>query len=218
MHPNSSGYFVFLTHLCICIQYHHIISDECPKGQSCHQGINKCNMLDLLSKEKNKGVPTPAPSPPPVSSDDPGSTRFCGLSWLLANENCSLETHCPDDKCPAGTTCYGGISDCNAAEMTKSPSDDPTPQPSESPTLKPTSPTESPSFTPTTNTRAPVTLTPTISFSPTRAPMIPADDIRNSYYCGNDWADAVENCHEPCIGGQDTECEGKVYTRHLFAI
>ena len=100
-----------------------IYSDECPKGQTCHGGINQCNMIDLLQKEKNDGMPTPDPTPSPVSSDDPKNSKFvsticyvlfkdwekcsltniffsylytqCGKSWQLANDNCSLETHCP---------------------------------------------------------------------------------------------------------------------------
>ena len=93
-------------------------------------------------------------------------------------------------------------------EMTHSPTGKPTASPSDSPTYKPTSPTMSPSFSPTTTTRAPITPQPTISFPPTRAPMIPADDPRHSYWCGNDWADAAL-CHEPCISGMDTDCPGR---------
>ena len=48
-------------------------------------------MLDLLSKEKNKGVPTPAPSPPPVIIDFPDvEAEFPGGAvelhkWIASN-------------------------------------------------------------------------------------------------------------------------------------
>ena len=71
-----------------------------------------------------------------------------------------------------------------ATEMTTGPTGKPSKAPTNSPTNKPTAPTMSPSVSPTTETRAPVTVPPTISFPPTAAPIIPADDIRHSYYCG----------------------------------
>lgn len=98
--------------------------------------------------------------------------------------------------------------------MTHSPTGKPTASPSDSPTYKPTSPTMSPSFSPTTTTRAPITPQPTISFPPTRAPSIPADDPRHSYWCGKDWADAAL-CHEPCISGMDTDCPGTTLSFRL---
>jgi len=90
--------------------------------------------------------------------------------------------------------------------MTNSPSRRPTQEPSDNPSPRPTNPTSTPSFSPTTLTKAPFTDHPTISSPPTPAPMIDADDMRHSYFCGKDWADVTEHCHQPCISGQDTDC------------
>jgi len=179
--------------------------DECSKGQTCHGGIMQCNMIDLVQNANKEQVPTFVPTMAPITGDDPRNSFFCGTSWMLARDNCSLETHCSSDNCPDEEICYGGIG-CNASEMTMSPTGKPTLIPTDSPTYKPTAPTLSPSLTPTTRTRAPVSDTPTISVPPTGPPVIPADDVRHSYWCGKGWADANNNCHEPCIGGQDTEC------------
>ena len=188
-----------------------VYSDDCPKGHTCHGGIVQCNLVDLIIKEKNKGVPTMRPSMAPISEDDPANKKFCGKSWTEALENCSLDTHCPTDECTNGLVCYGlgggpQAENCHASEMTRQPTRNPSETPTDSPTEKPTGPTIPPSLTPTTATRAPVTQKPTISPKPTPAPMIPADDLRHSYWCGADWNDAISCSHEPCISGQDTEC------------
>jgi hypothetical protein len=95
--------------------------DDCPSGESCNSVSPKnCNIIDLLLKAENEGVPSPVPSRAPVSSESALNTKFCGVGWDVAAENCSLETHCPDDICPDGEVCYGGTP-CNASEMTPTP-------------------------------------------------------------------------------------------------
>ncbi|KAL7553435.1 hypothetical protein ACHAWF_016718 [Thalassiosira exigua] len=186
------------------------LNEDCPKGQSCHGGIMQCNIfhlsmagyfkvLDLILQAERANTPSRDPTPAPISGDDPKNNKFCGASWTTATENCSLRTHCPNDVCPDGLRCY---------EMTGSPTVEPTDAPTDSPTYRPTAPTASPTLNPTTETRAPQTSPPTVSFLPTPAPTIPADDPRHSYWCGKDWSDVTKNCHQPCISGQDTECPG----------
>ena len=59
-------------------------SDECPKGQSCHAGINECNMVDLMAKEKGGDDPNLiTQTRPSLSSDDPRNSKF--VSLLLSN-------------------------------------------------------------------------------------------------------------------------------------
>mmetsp|Transcript_12609 Transcript_12609/g.25139 ORF Transcript_12609/g.25139 Transcript_12609/m.25139 type:complete len:1258 (+) Transcript_12609:175-3948(+) len=181
-------------------------SDDCPAGHSCHGGLPspQCNIVDLWEKIKNANKPpepSPSPTMQPIFEDDPTNTKFCGKSWAEAEGNCSLDTHCPDDRCPSGSICYGGTS-CNSFLMTKKPTEAPTLRPTDEPTTGP--PTLSPS--PTESPMIPIspTSTPT-SEGPTKE-VIPAGDMRHSFWCGKDWADVNKNCFEPCTSGQDTEC------------
>ncbi|KAL7439549.1 hypothetical protein ACHAXM_006766 [Skeletonema potamos] len=178
-------------------------SEDCPEGQSCHGGLpnSPCNIVDLWEKFKNAGKPSPHPTMPPLSKDDLVNTKFCGASWALADSNCSLETHCPDDICPTGLICYGGTK-CNAFDMTRAPTKPPTMQPTNTPT--PPQPTVSPY--PTASPSLPTQPTSTPSTSGPSKEGIPADDIRHSFWCGKDWADVTKNCLEPCTSGEDTEC------------
>ena len=157
-------------------------NSDCPTGQFCHEGLPspQCNIVDLWDKAKNAGKPSPHPTKPPVSKDDPRNTKFCGQSWALAEANCSLETHCPDDQCPSDLVCYGGTS-CSAFDMTRRPTKSPTLQPTQPPTL-----TVSP-FLPLSPTSLPSSVTEESS-----KPVIPADDIRHSYWCGRDWDEESE--------------------------
>ncbi|KAL7535511.1 hypothetical protein ACHAXR_006535, partial [Thalassiosira sp. AJA248-18] len=164
---------------------------DCPKGQTCHAGLSQCNMQDLLAKEEKVTVPTFVPTPSPITKQDPSNSKF--MNALLTKFDVPMAQK------------LGGIG-CNASEMTKAPSIKPTLHPTDTPTITPTAPTLSPSVTPTTRTRAPVTEPPTITSVPTPAPLIPANDIRHSFWCGESWADVAKNCHEPCLSGQDTEC------------
>ena len=155
---------------------------------SSHGGM-PCNLIDLLEKDQKGTEPTPFPTPPPVSREDPSNQKFCGKSWDLARDNCSLESHCPNGECPEGYICYGGINTCNAYDMTKAPTSHPTLKPTGSPTLRPVGPTESPSEGPPTmrpsfSPIVPPTNAPTVSQYPTEPPVIPADDMRHSYWCG----------------------------------
>jgi hypothetical protein len=178
-------------------------SDDCPAGQTCHGGLPspECNIVDIYEKIKNAGKPSPPPTMRPVNEHDPTNTKFCGRSWDDAEANCSRQTHCPDEKCPSGYVCYGGTS-CNVFEMTLEPSKAPTVRPTNEPITNPPtvsrSPTESPTI-PIPPTQSPTTDGPTKE-------VIPADDIRHSFWCGFNWADVNENCFEPCTSGQDTEC------------
>lgn len=177
-------------------------NEDCPKGQSCHGGLpNPCNIVDLWEKLKNAGKPSPPPTRPPVNKDDPRNTKFCGRSWELAESNCSLDTHCPDDQCPPGSVCYGGVG-CSAFDMTTEPTRAPTMKPTNSPTSLPPTVSPSPTDTPT----LPLQPTSTPSSSAPSIQFIPADDIRHSFWCGRDWADVTKKCFEPCTSGQDTEC------------
>eukprot|EP00986_Skeletonema_menzelii_P000462 scaffold132_cov119-Skeletonema_menzelii.AAC.5 len=178
-------------------------SDDCPAGQSCHGGLPspECNIVDIWERIKNANKPSPPPTRRPVFEDDPTNTKFCGKSWDEAEANCSLDTHCPDDKCPPGSVCYGGTS-CSAFEMTVEPTKAPTLRPTDEPTTVP--PTVSPSPTESPTIPLPPTSNPTTE-GPTKE-VIPADDIRHSFWCGFSWADVNKNCFEPCTSGQDTEC------------
>jgi hypothetical protein len=43
-----------------------------------------------------------------------GNINYCGTTWNDANKNCG--TACPggvDSECPAGQSCFGGITSCN---------------------------------------------------------------------------------------------------------
>jgi len=54
-----------------------------------------------------------------VAYDDISNTRFCGNTWSVAIEDCSLGTHCPtgfSEECPDGDACYGGLS-CNVKDI-----------------------------------------------------------------------------------------------------
>ncbi|KAL7452015.1 hypothetical protein ACHAWC_003762, partial [Mediolabrus comicus] len=180
-------------------------SDECPKGQTCHGGLPspQCNIVDIYEKLKNYGKPTARPQKLDLSKDDVRNTKFCGNSWDMAESNCSLDTHCPNDNCPAGQVCYGGTK-CNAFEMTLEPTKSPSMKPTQNPTIMPVPPTGSPTL-PVPPSPPPTAAPVFTTQSPTQY-QIPADDIRHSYWCGKDWKDVTKNCFEPCISGQDTEC------------
>jgi hypothetical protein len=184
-------------------------SEDCPKGQSCHGGLpnTQCNIVDLWETLKNAGKPSPSPTRPPYNEDDPRNTKFCGKSWDEAESNCSLETHCPDDTCPPGHVCYGGTK-CSAFDMTIAPTRAPTMHPTNTPkpTNAPTPPPPTVSPSPTESPTLPVQPTSTPSTAGPTQEVIPADDIRHSFWCGRDWADVTKNCFEPCTSGQDTEC------------
>lgn len=178
-------------------------SDDCSAGHTCHGGLPspQCNIVDIWEKMKKADEPSPSPTMQPISADSPTNTKFCGKSWGAAQENCSLDTHCPDDKCPKGFICYGGTK-CNAFDMTEKPTQSPTLRPTNEPTTFP------PTFTPKP------TESPTDPLIPTSSPtsqgpteeVIPEGDMRHSFWCGKDWADVNKKCHEPCTSGQDTEC------------
>ncbi len=100
---------------------------------------------------------------PTLPSDDPSYFKFCGKSYSLAIENCSIQTFCEsDDSCPSGASCFEGLPDrCNAFFMLH-PDLKPTPEPSHNPTLP------QPTFSPT------ITSIPTLH--PTKSPTA-RDDV-----------------------------------------
>jgi hypothetical protein len=54
-----------------------------------------------------------------VPYEDISNTRFCGNSWDMALEGCSVESHCPsgyNEECPEGMSCYGGLG-CNVKDL-----------------------------------------------------------------------------------------------------
>ena len=56
-----------------------------------------------------------------VDYDHISNTRFCGTSWNVAIDECSIATHCPSgfsDECSDGKACYGGLP-CNVQDLVK---------------------------------------------------------------------------------------------------
>ncbi len=53
-------------------------------------------------------------------SDNPKHSRFCGIGWAEAKDNCSPATHCPSgrpDECGVGEQCYSFLPGCSYVDM-----------------------------------------------------------------------------------------------------
>lgn len=84
----------------------------CPLGtdEECHSGTcwadTKCDTTNGGGLAFDKG--------------NPQHSRFCGIGWAEAKDNCSPATHCPsgsNDECEDGEQCYSWLPDCNFADM-----------------------------------------------------------------------------------------------------
>lgn len=52
--------------------------------------------------------------------ENPKHSRFCGVGWNEAKDNCNPATHCPSgskDECEDGEQCYSFLSGCNFVDM-----------------------------------------------------------------------------------------------------
>lgn len=119
-----------------------------------------------------------------MSLPNPGN-HFCAIGWNEAIIEC--ETNVDAVPCPPGEN--GAFTSCPDGTFCYGITD----------CVRPTPSTNVPTVTPTTY--APTTEAP--SSSP-----ISAEDPVNFYFCGNDLADANENCGMWCRYGTDDECPG----------
>ena len=68
--------------------------DECPKGQTCHGGMNaSCNYYDLKKKAfqpTKMPTPTTMPSFSPVDSEDARNFKFVSFHWSCVLDGVDL--------------------------------------------------------------------------------------------------------------------------------
>lgn len=111
--------------------------DDCPEGESCHGYLPGCDLLKMV--DDTKEAESDAQGLLWFRKNDVTNTFFCGESYLEAVEECSIETHCPDNKCPEGKTCFQYIEQngCDVYQIWMNLTPEPTPVPTiitESPT------------------------------------------------------------------------------------
>jgi hypothetical protein len=116
---------------------------SCPEGQSCFSDTG-CNILLMPpTVEPTSSAPTPLPY------DHISNFAFCGVTYMDAVNECSIETHCQsmtNEDCGYEKFCWAGVT-CNVMDMI-------TP----SPTIDSLKPTMSP-----INSQSPTTVAPTES-------------------------------------------------------
>ena len=113
-----------------------------------------------------------------VPYEDVSNTRFCGVGWAEAGENCSVETHCPDGSCPtSGMTCY--TTSCNVQDMVAAR-------------------LEKLGLGQGGNGDS--------GGDGSDLPRMDAKDPRRHNFCGMSWEDANSNCGQWCSGLDDSEC------------
>eukprot|EP00804_Cyclotella_cryptica_P024481 CCRYP_017569-RA/>CCRYP_017569-RA protein AED:0.02 eAED:0.02 QI:244/1/1/1/1/1/2/6/1001 len=153
---------------------------DCPDNHVCFGYLPNCN-LSKMAKEatapEQDSVQDEA-KPIVLIKGDPSNNSFCGSTWLDAVDNCSLDTHCPDNVCSGGKSCFQFIQskNCDAYDLmmaTNEPSsapsiltNSPTRVVTSAPTLQPSNqPSQQPTFQPSKQpTNQPVT-------TPTSAPI-----------------------------------------------
>ena len=118
--------------------------EECPHGMLCYFNT-PCDIKNLGPRPTR--YPTRQPKLPtnsPLSIHDPKRTFFCGSDWSDASNRCAV--WCPngdDALCPFGQSCFGDTTCRKTDEPTNRPTK---PQPTISPSLRPTGPTASPTY------------------------------------------------------------------------
>mmetsp|Transcript_30918 Transcript_30918/g.58716 ORF Transcript_30918/g.58716 Transcript_30918/m.58716 type:complete len:222 (-) Transcript_30918:30-695(-) len=85
--------------------------DECESTEAriCFGGTTCDSRVGHGSKFKFANVP----------HGDISNTRFCGVDWASAIDDCSISTHCPtgfSEECPGVQSCYGGLQ-CNVQDL-----------------------------------------------------------------------------------------------------
>lgn len=151
---------------------------------------------------------------PTFDPDDPSLTFFCGTSWAQADETCGMR--CPSGNsldCPAELECWAFTS-CKEERgvETLAPAGDPTQAPFAI-TVPGYGGAQVPvfggqdwsQFQPTDSNSPSASAVP--STHPTVPSAVAAAEMAATYWCGKDWMDVVSNCHQPCPGGNNIECE-----------
>ncbi|KAL7519514.1 hypothetical protein ACHAWX_004266 [Stephanocyclus meneghinianus] len=151
---------------------------DCPDNHVCFGFVPNCN-LSQMTKEADapeQDSDQDEAKLTVLTKGDPSNNSFCGSTWMDAVDNCSLDTHCPDNVCSDGKSCFQFLpsTDCDAYDLmmaTIEPSsepsivtDSPTKVVTNVPTLQPSKqrinqPTSKPSKQRmTTPTNAPITI------------------------------------------------------------
>jgi len=164
------------------------IDSDCDENETCYSGLPSCGGGDStqqimeidIEDDDVQNYSSTQQNAPLIDRDDPSNLRFCGASWGEADDNCSLETHCPDgmaESCPVGLYCMSVSAKCNLYDMIHKPTHQPTHPPTLVPSSKPTSqPTTVPSSEPTPQPTAEPTDNPSthpsfrLTFEPTVGP------------------------------------------------
>lgn len=226
-----------------------VTAQPCPSGfaTDCDEPGAAC--FGITAERCLSGAPTGAPTgagpqpsiSPTVSSAPTGETRvpsaaptkvptenvfYCGMTFELAQSNCSEETACPTGAgCPGGMLCYNGIT-CSAQTTAPSPAPTPTMQGifgTGAPTKKPTLPVFEKycgfsvddaasncetavacpdglsSVCPSGQTCFPIPEAcwrPVDPDAPTPTDAPIAFDVSSPNFCGADFNDALDNCYQ----------------------
>ena len=182
-------------------------NDECEDGESCWADTT-CNMLDYTLQPTLVPTGNPTTGPPtgsPIRYDDPSNTNFCGSSFCDAEDNCSVERHCPSGSptdCPNGGYCW--VVECNipgfvGSAATPAPNNGGSePSPILVPTGKPTAMTGQATGGPI-STGFPTT--------GSAGSLILNGDLVFTNFCGSSYLDAEENCsaETQCPSGSPTD-------------
>lgn len=125
----------------------------------------------------------------PATTETPSLLFVCGSDYADAQDNiCTNESCSTVNECKIGG-CYAmSYVDCSATTTTEAP---------------PATASKTDNEADVTSIPAvPETPAPSLSFAPTKAPIV------NTLFCGADYNDAIDNCWSavPCPGGVNTEC------------
>ena len=143
------------------------------------------------------------------------SNLYCGENQRDATRNCRVEGNaCPDGICAENLKCYM-VSNCGSGEDEMPVTDSPSPAPNSANTFNNESSTPTFSF----NNES---LIPTFGLletdSPSTANKMPIEsndseestsggfDIKNTFFCGVDRADAATSCTKRCPSGSPSDC------------
>ena len=94
---------------------HCLSDDDCPGGHLCIGFLPGCNLVELQIAAKAKEEAdmdeynTTSTEEMQLTPEALENFSFCGKDRIDAVDNCSLRTHCPDNECPEGTTCFHNI-------------------------------------------------------------------------------------------------------------